>query len=64
MQTGDFLLLGVSAAVAFWLKPQAIFEAINRSDPVAIGGQAALAVVMALSLFAVQDSQTFIYFRF
>ncbi len=64
VHSGDIVLLGVSAAIAFWLQPQTVLAAISKRGTFAIMGQTTLAAATALTLFAIQDSQTFIYFRF
>ena len=60
----DASLLAISGATAFFLKPQSIYELVHRGGWMNISIQAVLAVMLALCIFAIQDSETFIYFRF
>jgi alginate O-acetyltransferase complex protein AlgI len=60
----DAALLAISSIAVFLIQPQSIYELVTRGGFVSISTQTALAVILALCMFAIQDSDTFIYFRF
>ena len=60
----DTTLLVISAATAFFIRPQSIYELVHCDGWMSVSIQAVLAVMLALCIFAIQDSETFIYFRF
>ena len=61
---GDAFLLVISFGITIFLKPNWVYTSIRREGFIGVISQISLASLLGVCMFGIQDSQTFIYFRF